>query len=154
MYCKNCGAQLPDNAVFCTECGAQQAAPKPQPQPKQQPTYQQPQQPVYQQPVYQQPQYTPVVATPDAGPIFVTGLLSLIFAGLVGLILAIVNKKKVKEYTATGAQLTGKAKAGSILGNLGLVFSIIALVTIVIYFFVIIIGLIAGGTYASSYYDW
>ena len=154
MYCKNCGAQLPDNAVFCTECGAQQAAPQPQPQPQPQPTYQQPQQPVYQQPVYQQPQYTPVAATPDAGPIFVTGLLSLIFAGLVGLILAIVNKKKVKEYTATGAQLTGKAKAGSILGNLGLVFSIIALVTIVIYFFVIIIGLIAGGTYASSYYDW
>ena len=154
MYCKNCGAQLPDNAVFCTECGAQQAAPQPQPQPQPQPTYQQPQQPVYQQPVYQQPQYTPVVATPDAGPIFVTGLLSLIFAGLIGLILAIVNKSKVKAYQAAGGQLTGKAKAGSILGTLGLVFSIIALITSVIYI-IVLIAAAAGGSYAySNYYNW
>lgn len=41
MFCKNCGAQCPDNAAFCANCGAtfQQAAP-------QQPMYQQPMQPV------------------------------------------------------------------------------------------------------------
>ena len=132
MYCKNCGAQLPDNAVFCTECGAQQAAPQPQPQPQPQPTYQQPQQPVYQQPVYQQPQYTPVVAasTADAGSAFTFGLLSLIFCGtgILGLIFAIVSKNKLKAYLAEGGVLAGKAKAAKILSTLGLIFSIFMMV--------------------------
>ncbi|MCR5842071.1 MAG: zinc ribbon domain-containing protein [Bacteroidales bacterium] len=44
-YCPNCGAQLPDNAMFCSACGARFGAPQ---QPYQQPQYQQPQ--------YQQPQ--------------------------------------------------------------------------------------------------
>lgn len=44
-YCPNCGAQLPDNANFCSVCGARFGAP--------QQNYQQPQ---YQQPQYQQPQ--------------------------------------------------------------------------------------------------
>ncbi|MCR4824568.1 MAG: zinc ribbon domain-containing protein [Bacteroidales bacterium] len=49
-YCPNCGAQLPDNANFCSVCGARFGAPQPN---YQQPQYQQPQ---YQQPQYQQPQ--------------------------------------------------------------------------------------------------
>lgn len=44
-YCPRCGAQLPDNAMFCSACGTQFGAPQ---QPYQQPQYQQPQ--------YQQPQ--------------------------------------------------------------------------------------------------
>lgn len=44
-YCPNCGAQLPDNATFCSVCGARLGAP--------QQNYQQP----YQQPYQQQPQY-------------------------------------------------------------------------------------------------
>lgn len=49
-YCPNCGAQLPDNANFCSVCGARFGAPQPN---YQQPQYQQPQ---YQQPQFQQPQ--------------------------------------------------------------------------------------------------
>lgn len=46
-FCPNCGAQLPDNAGFCSNCGTPLGAP---------PQYQQPQQPqYYQQPQYQQP---------------------------------------------------------------------------------------------------
>ena len=46
-YCPTCGAQLPDNATFCSNCGARLGAPQ----------YQQPyQQPQYQQPYQQQPQ--------------------------------------------------------------------------------------------------
>ena len=46
-FCPNCGAQLPDNAGFCSNCGTSLGAP---------PQYQQPQQPqYYQQPQYQQP---------------------------------------------------------------------------------------------------
>lgn len=55
-YCPTCGAQLPDNATFCSNCGARLGAPQYQ-QPYQQPQYQQPyQQPQYQQPYQQQPQ--------------------------------------------------------------------------------------------------
>ena len=43
-FCPNCGAQLPDNAGFCSNCGTSLGAP---PQYHQQPQYQQPQ---YQQP--------------------------------------------------------------------------------------------------------
>ncbi len=64
--CPKCGAQLPDNAGFCTTCGtglgaAQQVSQQPQQGQYQQPQqaqYQQPQQSQYQQPQqqYQQPQ--------------------------------------------------------------------------------------------------
>lgn len=61
MFCTNCGKELPDNASFCPECGAAQAAPAPQkedPQavPQQPAYYEQPQnsQPQYQQAPYQQ----------------------------------------------------------------------------------------------------
>ena len=46
-YCPYCGAQLPDNATFCSTCGNRLGAAAPQ--------YQQPQYPQYQQPQYKQP---------------------------------------------------------------------------------------------------
>lgn len=51
MYCSNCGSNLPDNSVFCQNCGASFA------QTSQQPMMQQPmmQQPMMQQPMMQQP---------------------------------------------------------------------------------------------------
>ncbi|MBE6808584.1 MAG: zinc-ribbon domain-containing protein [Ruminococcaceae bacterium] len=60
MFCKNCGAQLPDNAKFCAVCAAPTTSPEPA-YTAQQPTYAAPQ-PTYapQQPTYEapQPQYT------------------------------------------------------------------------------------------------
>ncbi len=81
MICKNCGAVIADDSVFCGECGTRVSVPAPEPtvpaaepmpdtanvsQP-QQPVYGQPQQPVYgqpQQPVYGQPQQ-PVYGQPN-----------------------------------------------------------------------------------------
>ena len=72
MFCKNCGANIPDGSRFCPECGtsfeAEQAA-NAEPQ-YQEPSYQQPQ---YQQPVEPvQPQYAqpvqPVYAQPEQQP--------------------------------------------------------------------------------------
>ena len=55
-YCPNCGAQLPDNATFCSVCGTPVGAPTQYQQPQYQQPYQQPQyQQQYQQPQYQQP---------------------------------------------------------------------------------------------------
>lgn len=34
MICKTCGTELPDNATFCSSCGATTTAPAPQPQPQ------------------------------------------------------------------------------------------------------------------------
>lgn len=53
MYCKNCGAQIEDNANFCPACGANQG----------QPVQYVEQQPVYQQQVYQQPPVINIVNT-------------------------------------------------------------------------------------------
>lgn len=48
MFCRKCGTQLPDDAMFCSECGAATRNYQNQQQSQQQP-YQQPQQPPYQQ---------------------------------------------------------------------------------------------------------
>ncbi|MBO6054363.1 MAG: zinc ribbon domain-containing protein [Oscillospiraceae bacterium] len=75
MYCRNCGAQIPDDSRFCERCGTPTGAVQAPQQPVyQQPQYQQPvyQQPQYQQPDYQQPQYQQPVY--QQGPV-VTGAL-------------------------------------------------------------------------------
>ncbi len=73
MYCKNCGAQLRENAHFCPVCGAQQPA-----------AASEPAQPAYQEPVYQQPAQT------AAQPKNTVALVGFILA-LVGLIAPIVS---------------------------------------------------------------
>lgn len=67
MFCKNCGANLPEGKLICDNCGASQINEQPQQNPAAQPVYQTPVQPQYpQQPMYQQypqqpvyPQYRP-----------------------------------------------------------------------------------------------
>ena len=61
-FCKKCGTQLADEAIFCPNCGAAQtpAAPQPQPQPQVQPQQQVPQQ--------QQPQFQPQQVPPQQPP--------------------------------------------------------------------------------------
>ena len=61
MFCKNCGAQIPEGSAFCGECG-QRMTEEPQTQetantPPQQPAYTPPRQPAYAPP--QQPAYAP-----------------------------------------------------------------------------------------------
>ena len=60
-FCVQCGAQLPDGAPFCNQCGAAQGSAQPvQQQPQmQQPQMQQPQMQQPQQPQMQQPQMQP-----------------------------------------------------------------------------------------------
>lgn len=61
MYCGKCGAQLPDNAVFCSVCGENVAGAPVNAAAGMQNNAtgytDQPQQPDYQQPTYQQPDY-------------------------------------------------------------------------------------------------
>lgn len=105
MFCKNCGAQLADDAQFCNQCGTAQQAAQPQQtqyyqEPQQTQYYQDPQQPQYyqdpqqtqyyqnpQQPTYQpvpQPsglaavkQYTPFIAVGMAAIALIFGIITL-----------------------------------------------------------------------------
>lgn len=71
------------------------------------------------------------------------GILGLIFceSGLLGIIFSAIGLSKAKKYAAEAGELTGKAKTGKILATLGLVFSIISLVCIII---IAIVSAVAG----------
>ena len=167
-FCTNCGAAVeapqpqPQPAQPQYQQPAQPVYQQPQPQYQQpaqpayqqpQPAYQQPAQPVYQQPqpAYQQPMYAQPVAGPQPSTL-VWGILSLVFceSGLLGLIFAIIGRKKGKAYIAQGGQLTGASKVGFILAKVGLIFSILVMVVYVIYIGLIIAG-VATGVVSSSY---
>lgn len=64
--------------------------------------------------------------------------------GVVGLIFAIIAKKKIGQYLPQYGELTGAAKVGKILGTIGLVFSIIFTVFWSIYLIAIIVALIGA----------
>ncbi len=167
MFCKNCGKEIPDNATFCTYCGAQTGTPQQQAQQPQQqqpvyqqPTYQQPQQPVYQQPgyqqpVYQQPGYAQVpYESPEgksaATSALVWGILSFVLCAvpILGFVFGIIGIKKANAAKRLGVK-NGMVTAGLVLAIIGLIAGIFW----TIYWIVFIVGLIAVGSY-SSYYDY
>ena len=162
MFCKNCGKEIPDNATFCTYCGAQSAAPQQQVQQPQQPVYQQPtyqqpvyQQPTYQQPVYQQPGYAPVpYESPEgksaATAALVWGILSFVLCAvpILGFVFGIIAIKKANTAKRLGVK-NGMVTTGLVLGIIGLIAGIIW----TIYWIVAIIILIAAGSY-TGYYDY
>lgn len=159
MNCSNCQAQIPENSKVCPYCGTPveaQSAP-------QQPAYQQP---AYQQPAYQpvppQPAYQPVSTQPAptandpqkdalAGSCLTWGILGLAFSEvpILGIIFSIIARVKCGNYARLYGHYTGKAKVGSTLATLGLVFSIIFTVAITIG----IIVAISEAADSADYYD-
>ena len=115
MFCKNCGAQLPDGSAFCGSCGTaqnvQQAAP------------------AYEEPVYNAQPYNeaPVynnapVSSVDEKSLMIKGILAIALCefGIPGIILGSMAKKMAAQFMAeNGGQIYGKAKVGSILGKIG-----------------------------------
>ena len=134
MFCKNCGNQLPDNALFCGSCGTKVEAPAA----PQQPAYEAPQQPAYvapqpapQQPAYVAPQSAPQANDPYkdelAGSVLSKGIAGLALApvfGVPGIIVSAGAKRKAREYESRYGELSGKAKVGSILAKVGLPLSL------------------------------
>lgn len=90
------------------------------------------------------PQYQQPVQTAPQPNILVFGILSLALAGLVGLILGCIGRKKGNEFIANGGTLTGASKVGFILSKAGIIVSIVTLVVVVIYV-IVIIAMIATG---------
>lgn len=164
MFCKNCGKEIPDNATFCTYCGAQSAAPQQQVQQPQQPVYQQPayqqptyQQPAYQQPAYQQPGYAQVpYESPEgksaATSALVWGILSFVLCAvpILGFVFGIIGINKAKAANRLGVK-NGMVTTGKVLAIIGLIMGIFW----TIYWIVVaIIAIVAAASYASYDYSW
>ena len=127
MICSKCGAQVPDNSTFCTNCGA----------PLAQPQYYNQQQPVYQQPQYNQyGSYTN--PSLDAGPIMKQGIIAAALSelGIPGIIIGAIAKKKVANYLAQGGERNGKIKAASICSKIGFIVGIVMTAILTFSFFV------------------
>ena len=143
MFCKNCGNQLPDNALFCGSCGTKVEAPAA----PQQPAYVAPQQPAYVAP-QPAPQAAPQANDPYkdelAGSVLSKGIAGLALApvfGVPGIIVSAGAKRKAREYESRYGELSGKAKVGSILSKVGLPVSI----GMTVMYFLYLIILASGG---------
>lgn len=104
MYCQNCGNELNPGAKFCPVCGLQAKA-------------------LSEAPV-------PDVDPKLSGKILVFGILSVAFGcspfliSIVGIVMAIIGRCKIKAYRKAGVLPDGKAKAGNVLTFIGLWLSI------------------------------
>lgn len=135
MNCPNCNQQLPDDALFCGNCGTRvEASQQNTNYQNDQTAYQQPNQNPYQQPyqhpyqqAYQQPAQSP---TRQESPTLSTWALlcSIIFNPIVGIILGIIGIKVTPSYK-------GKCIAAIVIGAVMLVLTIISYAVIMpIYF--------------------
>jgi uncharacterized membrane protein YvbJ len=107
MICKNCGAQMDDNAIFCSACGHEYIH-----EPVKEPTNID----------------TAYQAAKDrlSNQILTWGILSIAFAStfyfsLIGFIFSFVTKSKVKQYTTHIGPVSYKSKVGRDLGKAGFI---------------------------------
>ena len=116
MFCNRCGTGIPDDACFCPHCGAPVSEPVSQ--------YTQPQYP-YTQPIYGY-QEDPAERA-QAKSVLTFGILSIAFSWLfaiLGVVFGGIALSKASGYAAR-YPLTGKAKAGKILGIIGMAVGIL-----------------------------
>ena len=133
--CPKCGMQNDDNAVVCTQCGylfGNEAAPQfTNPAPQQAPVYFQ-----------QAPVYNPNVVPKNNGFAIASLILGIagctlcctsFIAQILAIVFGVIAKKKISESNGT-EQGENFAKIGFILGIVGLVIGIIAIICYVAFF--------------------
>ena len=140
MFCKNCGAEIPDGSVFCGNCGMQTSVEQLRQEPVnqysntennayqsyQQPQYAQPEQPVYNsEPVYNAQPIQPVSSV-NPTPWIVLNILMIVLGcccfipsilGIIGLVFAIQGNNAIKMGDLTTAE--NKLKTAKILFFVG-----------------------------------
>ena len=129
MYCKNCGAQINDNARFCSACGYEQVADN----------------------VKEPIDLSPALADAKdrlANQILTWGILSLAFAttfwlSLLGFIFSFVAKSKVGLYERNFGPVSYRSKVGRDLAKAGFIVGLIFTILSAIYFFIVLIAIIA-----------
>lgn len=125
MNCPNCGAQNPDNAVQCTNCG--------------QPIAQAQQPPVYQQPFAQ-----PYGQTANTTGMLVWSIINIFLCTILGIIATVMTVGA--KSAATQPEFESKMKTARILNIIG---TIVGALTIIGY---IIFWVIVAGAAATVYY--
>ena len=146
MFCKNCGAQLNDDAAFCPVCGsstAEQPAPTAAPQAE------------YTAPVYDGAETAEIPVSEEENgentSTMVTGIVALALAtgtGLGGIIAGAIGRKKAKGLMEKYGRLQPKGSVGSKLAKAGLIVGII-LTAVLAFEFVAIAILTALGAAAE-----
>ena len=123
MFCKFCGNELADDMKFCPKCGATTA-------PTDIPSVDE----LFDAEPYVS--YDDEEKNSTSTKSLVLGILSLVFSGLVGFILALVGMKQVKKYAALNdGIINGKARVGKILCSIGIPVSIFSFIYSLVMFF-------------------
>lgn len=138
MFCKNCGRQLDEGENFCPACGTMNATETPAATTG------------IEYAVNDTAAVNERLKEEMAGQVFKWGLMSLIFSGtvclsLLGFIFSFIAKGKASSYETVFGEISGRAKAGRILGKIG--FGLGLGMTIYIAFCVML-GVIIGLTQA------
>ncbi len=129
MFCKNCGAQLPDDAKFCLSCGHSFQDVKPN-------TPAQPTVPV--QPIQSAPPLQNPASVVDTNSIWTFGILGLICAcifgvSVIGIILGRIAMNQATLHQTAIGPLSPKAHTGFVLGKIGFIAGIITSAIFAIY---------------------
>lgn len=137
MFCRNCGAQIPDDSIFCAACGAQTYG---EPVNDQQQNHYTPEQNAYNSEAENES-----IAS-DALRYGIMGLAfsQSVFLSILGIIFSSIAKKKAAEYYRRTGKYGAKAGVGRGLGIGGLALGIFATVFFTIYV-IVIAALVAEG---------
>ena len=158
MFCPNCGAEVSDNAAFCTNCGTKlEKAPE---EIKAAPIYDAAEVPVAPTPTeamlnadYNTPApVAPVEPAADNSTAILTlGIIATAVSefGIPGIIVGAIGRKKAKKFIDDNVMIFGKAKVGSILANVGIIVGIVMTVFWALY--ILGVGALVGSQLYMNY---
>ena len=131
MFCNKCGANIPDDSVFCPNCGATAAVPAATDPYRPLPTV--------------DPYAKPVDPRERAASksVLTFGIIALAFScsfwlSFVGIIFAFIAFSKARAYERDFGPATGKAKVGKIFSIVSIPLSIVLTVLVVLYILFIV----------------
>ncbi len=140
MVCTKCGAQLPENAKFCSACGAPAELPA-------EPEFVSGNPDPFAPTQNQELDCTNVPTNPPSPTnVLVFGILGLSFAcsfwlSILGIIFSAIAKGKANAYATSGAAYSTQVKVGRNLAKAGFIVGIVLSAILSFYLVIVVIGL-------------